>query len=138
MSKRKSECTPEEWERQTALQKARYARWKEAHPTGERDSSRKYRAKNPGYKWPAHRENGQMVKEYKESNPCLDCGQKFPFYAMDFDHVNGTKVNNVGTMVAHGWSLQNILDEIAKCELVCSNCHRGRTWNKRNSNVNNV
>jgi hypothetical protein len=49
---------------------------------------------------------------------------------MDFDHISGEKKNNVGTMVAHGHSRQAVMDEIAKCDLVCANCHRIRTRNR--------
>ena len=50
---------------------------------------------------------------------------------MDFDHLEGEeKVLNVAAMVGRGWALQRILDEIAKCEVVCSNCHRERTYKR--------
>lgn len=46
---------------------------------------------------------------------------------MDFDHIDGDKVDNVGHMryTAGG---NKILEEIAKCEVVCANCHRQRTY----------
>jgi hypothetical protein len=44
---------------------------------------------------------------------------------MDFDHVGEDKTANVCRLMNHGW--QTILAEIAKCELVCANCHRIRT-----------
>jgi hypothetical protein len=50
---------------------------------------------------------------------------------MDFDHVSGKKENNVGTMVAHGWNRDRVLAEIAKCDLVCANCHRIRTKKRK-------
>lgn len=46
---------------------------------------------------------------------------------MDFDHANGGKSGNVARMVSCGYKLELIKEEIAKCELVCSNCHRLRT-----------
>lgn len=72
-------------------------------------------------------------KEIK-SGPCLDCGNKFPFCCMDFDHRDGTsKSKNVAALVGEGYSKDTILKEIAKCDLVCANCHRIRTqsrgWN---------
>ena len=57
--------------------------------------------------------------------PCLDCGQSFPPECMDFDHVRGEKLFGIGQM---GQRQQHfILAEIAKCDLVCANCHRIRT-----------
>lgn len=120
--------------RKKRLQKANAERWRRAHPNGGRDATRRWRANNPEKKdlWPSKREMGQWVKNYKESNPCSDCGGKFPACCMDFDHLPGTtKKYSVGTMVAHGHSKKNILEEIAKCQLVCANCHRIRTRDRR-------
>lgn len=47
---------------------------------------------------------------------------------MDFDHVRGEKKYNIGSMVGRGLSPKLIDEEVAKCELVCSNCHRIRTY----------
>lgn len=67
-----------------------------------------------------------VVNELKESSPCADCGVYYPHYVMDYDHL-GDKVGNVSLLVKTA-SLQRVLDEIAKCDLVCSNCHRARTF----------
>lgn len=70
------------------------------------------------------------VKKYKESMPCMDCGQWFPHYVMDFDHRDPSeKEVNIARIAASG-SLKRIWDEIAKCDLVCANCHRFRTFSK--------
>jgi len=45
---------------------------------------------------------------------------------MDFDHVRGRKHKNVMELVPT-LSKKKIDEEIAKCEVVCSNCHRIRT-----------
>jgi hypothetical protein len=55
----------------------------------------------------------------------MDCGQTFPPECMDFDHVRGKKCAAVGTLRGH--KLSFLAAEIAKCDLVCSNCHRIRT-----------
>lgn len=65
--------------------------------------------------------------EQKHMKPCVDCKVAYPYYVMDFDHVRGEKVVNLARMIADGYSLEAIQDEIAKCDLVCSNCHRERT-----------
>lgn len=58
--------------------------------------------------------------------PCADCGGVFPGCAMDFDHVRGVKAFNVGEAVRR--SKTALLREAAKCDIVCSNCHRRRTY----------
>lgn len=67
-----------------------------------------------------------------KNNPCMDCGGSFPPIAMDFDHRDATtKVANISLLVVKRTvSRQRIFEEIAKCDLVCSNCHRIRTQNR--------
>jgi hypothetical protein len=98
---------------------------------------RRYRArryKEEG-KW---LESGPKVKALKEwmvqlkSKPCHDCGGSFPVCCMDFDHRIGTiKVYNLGSMFAHHYSMELIESELEKCDLVCANCHRIRTRDRR-------
>lgn len=64
--------------------------------------------------------------------PCADCTKTFDTCCMDFDHRDGeTKAYNVGSMFAHHYSRELIEIEIAKCDLVCANCHRIRTRDRR-------
>jgi hypothetical protein len=70
----------------------------------------------------------QRVVDSK-SKPCLDCGGSFPPECMDFDHVRGKKVANVGGMA--GCSDETFFREVAKCDLVCANCHRIRTAERK-------
>lgn len=47
---------------------------------------------------------------------------------MDFDHVKGNKVSGIAIMVGYKTiSMEELLAEMEKCELVCANCHRIRT-----------
>lgn len=69
------------------------------------------------------------VNELK-NQPCADCNQKFDPVCMDFDHIKNNKIASVSTLVQQGKSLKEILKEIAKCEIVCANCHRIRTKNR--------
>lgn len=51
---------------------------------------------------------------------------------MDFDHVRGTKKFAISTY-AHAVSSETLTKEIAKCDLVCANCHRERTYGPTSS-----
>lgn len=65
--------------------------------------------------------------------PCMDCGRQYPPYVMHFDHRPGEiKICSVGRLKSTGANKQKVLEEIAKCDLVCSNCHMERTHGKRN------
>jgi hypothetical protein len=75
----------------------------------------------------------KFVKWYralKESLPCTDCGERVHHAALQFDHLPGSdKKGEVGYLRRHS-SKQLVLDEIAKCEPVCANCHAVRTFNR--------
>lgn len=71
--------------------------------------------------------NRDLVNNLKRGKPCTDCGISYHPHLMDFDHLND-KVANVSYMVINCWSQTEIIAEISKCELVCSNCHRKRTY----------
>lgn len=96
-----------------------------------RSTARTHRAKNKE-KYLAdaisRQANGRQFINTFKNEPCADCGNSYPPYVMDFDHVRGDKIANIGEMGTY--SLETILAEIAKCDLVCSNCHRIRTHNR--------
>ena len=69
------------------------------------------------------------VNELK-TEPCLDCGGSFPPECMDFDHVRGEKEFALGGANVSR-SRESVDQEIAKCDLVCANCHRIRTEARR-------
>lgn len=72
-----------------------------------------------------------------KAKPCMDCGNCFPSVCMDFDHRNATtKRDSVSSMVEGG--REALMAEIAKCDLVCSNCHRIRTSRRRASALGDV
>lgn len=64
--------------------------------------------------------------------PCMDCGLSFENVCMDFDHRDGRlKLFNLSVAVKLGKSVQEIQAEMDKCDVVCSNCHRMRTRDRR-------
>jgi hypothetical protein len=68
-----------------------------------------------------------FIRALKDNKCCTDCRKKFRFYVLHFDHVRGTKKYDVSRMLGMG-SEKAILAEVAKCELVCANCHAERTY----------
>ena len=67
--------------------------------------------------------------------PCMDCGLEFPPCAMDFDHRDGTgKVSGVTRLVGRA-GIARIVAEAEKCDIVCANCHRARTFRRRTSRL---
>ncbi|MBX9679725.1 MAG: hypothetical protein K2X38_13260 [Gemmataceae bacterium] len=77
-------------------------------------------------------ENVQKVTEYKLAKGCATCGYREFAEALEFDHLPQYKKNfNVARAARRilDWSV--IEAEIAKCEVVCANCHRVRTAQRR-------
>ena len=62
-------------------------------------------------------------RSVKEKLSCVKCGFSHPA-ALDFHHISDDKEDNVSTMVINYRAKEAVLAEIAKCEVLCSNCHR--------------
>lgn len=69
----------------------------------------------------------KFLNSLKEGKPCTDCGNIFHPCAMDWDHINNNKIANVSRLRS---SKKRVLEEVSKCELVCANCHRIRTYKR--------
>jgi hypothetical protein len=70
--------------------------------------------------------NKIFVYDYYSKHPCVDCGED-DVIVLHFDHVRGEKDIEVSYMAAHGYSIDRLKAEIAKCDVVCANCHMRRT-----------
>lgn len=77
------------------------------------------------------RERMLMILAYLKEHGCIDCGEDDPV-VLDFDHVSGEKSHNISEMVHGAFSKENILKEIEKCVVRCSNCHRRKTAKEAN------
>lgn len=71
---------------------------------------------------------------YKATLSC-GCGEHHPA-CIDFHHRDPkTKVAHVTDMVRFGWSKTKIEAEIAKCDVMCANCHRKHHWDEKHLGV---
>ena len=78
-----------------------------------------------------------ILRRYKTSCGCMDCGYKDHFYALELDHRDDAqKVGNVCHLIKRTHSWAKIKEEIRKCDVVCANCHRIRTYNRKQFNGN--
>ena len=64
-----------------------------------------------------------------KNKPCKDCGKSYPPCAMDFDHTENNKVKKINIFLTN-CNKAKLIEEVNKCEIVCSNCHRIRTHNR--------
>jgi hypothetical protein len=81
----------------------------------------------------SHNRKVREVVRGAKQRPCADCGQCYPYYVMDFDRREGEEnICNVAELHGHRrTSLRMLLAEIAKCDVVCANCHRERTHQRK-------
>ena len=70
------------------------------------------------------------IRKLREENPCVDCGKYYHYCQMDFDHIENKSFEISRGVSELGKSWDSLKNEISKCELVCSNCHRLRTFKR--------
>ena len=76
---------------------------------------------------------GRAILREAKAKPCMDCGVSYPYYVMDLDHQRD-KIMNVSGFI-RSKNIPALKLEIAKCEVVCANCHRERTHGETNDNT---
>lgn len=106
----------------------------EARREYQREYQRKWYQRNRALQMtrvmPGNRRARETINNYVDqvkSRPCADCGGQFPAFMMDFDHVRGAKVAEISRLRGARASRARLEAELAKCEVVCANCHRRRT-----------
>ncbi len=93
-----------------------------------------YETNKPVYREAGYRMRNQLrddVRVIKEASPCVDCEKSYPYYVMQFDHVGTDKVGSIASMISRHKGREAVFAEIAKCELICANCHAIRTHTRR-------
>lgn len=91
------------------------------------DNKEKYYANNKKY----YHGRSEFINRYKKIHgKCVDCGIT-DWRVLEFDHVRGEKKDNIGNMKTS--SINNIKEEIRKCEVRCANCHRIKTMERLNN-----
>lgn len=71
----------------------------------------------------------------KEDSGCVDCGEKYPHYMLHFDHKPEFEKLGGVTELYSRYSRQKGLEEMAKCDIVCANCHCIRTYNRNQNRI---
>lgn len=112
--------------------------WNFKHPEEMRRYKREYyhRNKKVLYRKSVKRRNElvKFVHDIKSSLKC-ECGESHPA-TLDFHHVDASKKDiNISRALVRGWSKEHLLEEISKCRVICSNCHRKLHWNERNAGI---
>lgn len=70
-------------------------------------------------------------KELRKGLSCIKCGENH-IACLDFHHIDkDKKIMGICQMVREGFAKENILEEVKKCIVLCSNCHRKLHWDEK-------
>ncbi len=100
-----------------------------ARPVATSGSSRSLARKREAW-----RAQARLLNQLRD-RPCADCGGCFAPCAMDFDHRDPRSKRSAVTRMIGRAGTARILDEVAKCDIVCANCHRLRTFVRRSADT---
>ena len=90
----------------------------------------KYIAKASARKRRLADENRARMLEFLAENQCVDCGES-DLVVLEFDHLRDKTFEISQVLRDREWSV--IIEKIAKCDVVCANCHRRRTSARQGS-----
>ena len=77
------------------------------------------------------RELYYKVFQIRYQGRCVKCGNT-DYRVLDFDHIDpSTKIDSISGLVSRGSAWWRIEEELAKCQLLCANCHRVKTFEKQ-------
>ena len=69
----------------------------------------------------------EYIGTFLSTHFCVDCGEK-DILVLEFDHKDRAKKSfEINKIIRSRLTLKKLLDEIAKCEVRCANCHRRKT-----------
>ena len=71
----------------------------------------------------------EYIWDYLSKHPCEECGESDPM-VLEFHHEH-SKEYPVSVMINGGYPIPKIEAEIAKCRVLCANCHRKLTMKER-------
>ena len=104
-----------------------------------------YRTENPdklkirhAENYRKNKENGTVMRNWLiskfKNDPCMDCNVLYPYYVMEFDHrereVKEFNISKMGVLKITQKAIDKTTKELNKCDYVCANCHRERSWGK--------
>jgi hypothetical protein len=105
-------------------------RWSKGRQSGTRQAQCN-RCLYVKYTRPNVERKTKEIHDYQLKKGCADCGFNKHPAALEFDHVNSSeKLFNIGEEIGNR-SRDVLWAEIAKCDVVCANCHAIRTSNRR-------
>jgi hypothetical protein len=104
-----------------SCQSVKFKTWQQSNPKSKNNERANL------WKVSRKKETRAKMLEYFQLNPCVDC-KNSDVRVLQFDHKDGAeKIANVSALLHRGFSWENLLKEISKCDVRCANCHQIRT-----------
>lgn len=106
----------------------------EKHRAYQREYKRRWyqenKQKHIGYVRNREGKMQRWLNEYKKSLRCELCGENHPA-CLEFHHINPAEKNFAVSRQHERPSHEAMLAEIAKCKVLCANCHRKEHYSQR-------
>lgn len=101
----------------------------------ERLAMRRYRARHGDRERKQAKANRRRKYEWLATKKlkCLRCEESHPG-CLDFHHRDPSEKDVSISLVVWRWKLTRLEAEIAKCDVLCANCHRKLHWEERKAN----
>lgn len=80
--------------------------------------------------------NTEIVRNLKVERGCFDCGYNAHHAGLEFDHREPGRGKKETVASLMGRSIERIMQEIDKCDVVCRTCHGIRTFNRQQEKLN--
>jgi protein-arginine kinase activator protein McsA len=75
----------------------------------------------------------EAFRQLKSEMKCSRCPETH-VAALQFHHTDPSKKEfSISMAVQSNWSKDRIMNEIAKCEVLCANCHLKHHWSERHA-----
>ena len=108
--------------------------WRENNRDRQNELWRNWYAKNAAKKnaWGARRrrEIRRWWKELKSTMSCEQCGEN-ALECLHFHHRDPAQKELELSTACYRWSKKRLLAEVAKCRVLCANCHLKHHWEER-------
>jgi hypothetical protein len=106
-----------EWSKQNPGKRAEYsARWRKKNPEKQKEYSKKQTL--------TFLINRKVwFKTIKETLSCIKCNEN-RWWCLEFHHRDPNEKEKAISWAMWHWGKKRILAEIAKCDVLCANCHR--------------
>ena len=71
-------------------------------------------------------------RQYLQAHACMDCGTD-DWVVLEFDHREPSKKYKGVSLIITSGALSVLVEEVKKCDVVCANCHKHRTYKANGS-----